>query len=140
MNATTNDLDAITDQLRAAIRPDIKVTVAPTLFNPYNGTPERTHYRVTAEIPGDNAFTLTDWYPAENEPDEVVASALRMIGRLRPAPEAGDTIEHGGREILVQFVEVTAQGNWKILGRFIDGEDIEALADVLVTPFNWEEA
>lgn len=140
MTATLKDFNTIADQLRAAVRPDIKVNIATTMFDPFNGTPKRSHYQVTADIGGDEGFTLTDWYPLENTPDEVVAAALRMIGHLRPAPVAGDTIEHEGREILVQFVEVTPQGNWHVLGRFVDGEDFEPLADVLVTPFNWEEA
>lgn len=139
MTATLKDFNAIADQLRAAVRPDIKVSVTTTMFNPFDGTPVRSHYQVTADI-GDavNGFTITDWYPIEDAPDEVVAAALRMIKRLRPAPAPGDTVEVNGEEILVQFIEVTPQGSWRIGGRFIDGDDFEKLADVTVVPFDWE--
>lgn len=139
MTATLKDFNAIADQLRAAVRPGIKVSVKTAAFNPFDGTPKRSHYQVTADF-GDEVtgHTLTDWYPLEDGPDKVVADALRMIRHLRPAPAAGETIEHRGQEILVQYVEVNPQGNWRVLGRYIDGEDFEKLADVLVTPFDWE--
>lgn len=140
MTATLKDFNAIADQIRAAVSPDIKVNISTTRFNPFDGTPERSHYKVTADIGGDDGHTLTDWYPLENAPDEVVAAALRMIGHLRPAPAAGEVIEHDGREILVQFVHTDELGNWRVQGRYIDGEDIEALADVHIKPFAWEEA
>jgi hypothetical protein len=138
MTATLKDFNAIADQLRAAVRPDIKISVTTTMFNPFDGTPVREHYAVTADIGGDNGHTLHDWFPITDTPDDVVAAALRMIRHLRPTPAPGDTIEVKGEEILVQFVEVTPQGNWRVLGRFIDGEDFEKLADVTVTPFDWE--
>jgi len=140
MTATLKDFNAIADQIRAAVNPDIKVDISTSAFNPYDGTPARTHYKISADIGGEEGYTLTNWYPLENTPDEVVAEALKMIGHLRPTPTAGETIEHKGREILVQFVQVNEQGNWHVLGRYIDGEDIDELADVLVTPFAWEEA
>lgn len=140
MTATLKDFNAIADQLRAAVRPDIKVSITTTMFNPFDGTPVRSHYQVTADI-GDeeNGFCITDWYDIEDAPDEVVAAALRMIKRLRPAPVAGDTVEHDGREILVQFNQVTPQGNWHILGRYIDEDgSVDALADVTIRPYSWE--
>jgi hypothetical protein len=138
MTATLKDFNAIAEQLRAAVRPDIKVSVTTTMFDPFDGTPKRSHYQVSADIGGETGHTLTDWYPIEDAPDEVVAAALRMIRHLRPAPAPGDTIEVNGEEILVQWVEVTPQGNWRVLGRYIDGDDFEKLADVTVTPFDWD--
>lgn len=48
------------------------------------------------------------------------------------ALEPGDTIEHDGREILIQFVELTETGS-RVLGRYIaDDGSVDELADVIV--------